>query len=103
MKKTNPSYGIATTFLGLIICAMSLLVSMPAKAQWSHKEGDPAPDVIESHLVQPFTKAEWEASNFASDKEVQWFRDAKYGMLLQFGDLQQNSWVRFGSGELPSV
>ena len=38
-----------------------------------------------SILVQPFTKAEWDASNFAPAKDLQWFRDAKYGMFIHFG------------------
>jgi alpha-L-fucosidase len=39
----------------------------------------------ESFLVQPFTEAEWDASNFALPEDVQRFRDAKYGMFIHFG------------------
>ena len=53
-------------------------------AQWSHKKGDPEPHPP-GHLVQPFTKAEWEASNFAPPESLEWFRDAKYGMFIHFG------------------
>lgn len=35
--------------------------------------------------VQHFSKAEWDASNFATPQEMQWFRDAKYGMFIHFG------------------
>ncbi|MFO1530225.1 MAG: alpha-L-fucosidase [Kiritimatiellia bacterium] len=59
-------------------------LSLPSSAQWSHKEGDPAPPAG-GILVQPFTKADWEASNFAAEKDLQWFRDAKYGMFIHFG------------------
>jgi alpha-L-fucosidase len=55
-----------------------------ASAQWSHKEGDPMPHPPGA-LVQPFTKAEWDASNFAPTKDLQWFRAAKYGMFIHFG------------------
>ena len=69
----------------IIAVLFSLWVfSQPAEAQWSHKEGDPAPPA-EGFLVQPFSKTEWEASNFAPDKDLRWFRDAKYGMFIHFG------------------
>jgi alpha-L-fucosidase len=69
----------------MYLALVSLLAfSLPASAQWSHKDGDPMPAQA-GHLVQPFTKAEWEASNFASEKDLQWFRDAKYGMFIHFG------------------
>jgi alpha-L-fucosidase len=29
--------------------------------------------------------ADWDASNFAAEKDLQWFRDAKYGMFIHFG------------------
>jgi alpha-L-fucosidase len=61
-----------------------LTLDYPAGAQWSHKEGDPMPHPA-GHLVQPFTKAEWDSSNFAPAKDLQWFRDAKYGMFIHFG------------------
>ena len=63
--------------------AGSLLLTT-AHAQWSHREGDPEPHPP-GKLVQPFTQAEWEASNFAPAKSVEWFRDAKYGMFIHFG------------------
>lgn len=55
-----------------------------ASAQWSHKQGDPMPHPA-CILVQPFSKDEWDASNFAAAKDLQWFRDAKYGMFIHFG------------------
>ncbi len=68
---------------------------------------------LESHLVQPFTEEEWDASNFASQADLQWFRDAKYGMFIHFGLSTHNkvdvSWGSchtrkapdFGAGPVP--
>jgi alpha-L-fucosidase len=53
-------------------------------AQWSHREGDPEPHPP-GKLVEPFTQAEWDASNFAPPEALEWFRDAKYGMFIHFG------------------
>ncbi len=84
---------IKTTSLAMIVLAMAL--SVTAFAQWSHKEGDPMPE-SSGKLVQPFTQAEWDASNFATEKDMQWFRDAKYGMFIHFGlsthDDKELSW-----------
>jgi alpha-L-fucosidase len=60
------------------------LLLTTTQAQWSHKEGDPEPHPP-GHLVQPFTKAEWNASNFAPPESVEWLRDARYGMFIHFG------------------
>ncbi len=43
------------------------------------------PQDVEPHLVQRFPNVEWEASNFAMPADLQWFRDAKYGMFIHFG------------------
>lgn len=77
MNKQNHSSSITTL-------ACLVFLSHPVIAQWSHKEGKPIPAVA-SHLVQPFTKAEWEASHFAEESEFQWFRNAKFGMFIHFG------------------
>jgi alpha-L-fucosidase len=63
---------------------MGIALNQPALAQWSHREGGPMPGPA-GLLVQPFTRAEWDASNFAATKDVQWFRDAKFGMFIHFG------------------
>jgi alpha-L-fucosidase len=73
-----------TTRNALFLAALLLASTRSVMAQWSHKEGDPKPPA-EGFLVQPFTKAEWDASNFAPAKDLQWFRDAKYGMFIHFG------------------
>ena len=36
-------------------------------------------------LTQNFSRFEWDASNFASEEELKWFRDARYGMFIHFG------------------
>lgn len=64
--------------------AASVLVTRTTMAQWSQREGDPVPKVA-GHLVQPFKRAEWESSHFAEEKDLQWFREAKYGMFIHFG------------------
>ena len=61
-----------------------LLLAPPTHAQWSHRAGDPAPPMT-GHLVQEFSAAEWDASTFASAADLQWFRDARYGMFIHFG------------------
>jgi alpha-L-fucosidase len=66
----------------IVLCVLSI---HPVWAQWSRKEGDPKPPVQQHYLVQPFTKAEWETSNFAKEQDLQWFRDAGYGMFIHFG------------------
>jgi len=43
------------------------------------------PPDVPAHLVQTFTDAEWETSNFAAPADLQWFRGAKYGMFIHFG------------------
>lgn len=70
------------TSIATLACVVS--IGHPARAQWSHKEGDPMPPVA-PHLVQPFTNTGWAASHFADGKNLQWFRDAKYGMFIHFG------------------
>ena len=68
--------------LGSLLGILSL--NQPAFAQWSHREGDPKPPT-DGLLVQPFSTAEWDASNFASTHDLKWFRDARYGMFIHFG------------------
>jgi alpha-L-fucosidase len=68
----------------LAVCALGMTLNQSVSAQWAHKEGDPMPH-SEGYLVQPFTKVEWDASNYAPEHDIQWFRDAKVGFLAQFG------------------
>jgi alpha-L-fucosidase len=73
-----------TTRNAFFLATLLLAITRSVMAQWSHKEGDLKPPA-EELLVQPFSKADWDASNFAPAKDLQWFRDAKYGMFIHFG------------------
>lgn len=60
------------------------IICNPAYSQWSVIEGQN--DKSAPHyLLHNFTQQEWNSSNFASEKELEWFRDARYGMLICFG------------------
>jgi alpha-L-fucosidase len=79
-----------SSFIRMLIIAATIgfFLNQTAADQWSHKDGDPMPAAPKDQaglLVQSFTKPQWEASNFASEKNLQWFRDAKYGMFIHFG------------------
>jgi alpha-L-fucosidase len=60
------------------------LLVTPLSAQWSVLKGDPRPKKP-AHLYQEFDRKDWDASNFASKKNLKWFQDAKYGMFVHFG------------------
>ena len=64
-------------FLGIFMPYLSI-------AQWSVVTTELEKDAA-WYLVQKFTPEEWTASNFASDEEMQWFKDARYGMFIHFG------------------
>jgi len=68
-------------YLCLIFFVFSSLVS---KAQWS-VIGEDTTKHVRWNLLQKFTPEEWKASNFASEKEMEWFNDARYGMFIHFG------------------
>lgn len=57
---------------------------MPLHAQWSVLEDDPRSRNPE-FIYQVFPKDDWNKSNFAAEKDTQWFRDAKYMMFVHFG------------------
>jgi len=61
-----------------------IVLMAPAHAQWSVIEDDPRPR-NPARLFEVFSREDWEKSNFATEDELQWFRDAKYGMFLHFG------------------
>jgi alpha-L-fucosidase len=52
---------------------------------YSYREDFPEPAFKNPIMYQPFTREEWAGSNFASEEELQWFRDARYGMFIHFG------------------
>jgi len=65
--------------LVFLLCNVSELF-----ACWSVLEDDPRPREP-MKLYQVFTKEQWKASNFAKEEDLQWFRDAKFGMFIHFG------------------
>ncbi len=61
-------------------------------AQWSVKESELQNNLLleeihqtEPQLVHIFPDKEWDQSNFASAEDMEWFKDAKYGMFIHFG------------------
>jgi alpha-L-fucosidase len=69
------------TFLLLIIILTGL---NSIKAQWSILETDTTKNVP-YYLTQKFSTSEWNASNFASEGEMKWFNEARFGMFIHFG------------------
>ena len=61
-----------------------LIGATSTKAQWSIK-GETTDKKANWYLLQKFTPEEWDASNFATAKEMEWFNDARYGMFIHFG------------------
>ena len=71
----------------IIFPALLMLMCSTIHAQWSVLEGDPrlATQKDDWNLYQPFTRDEWNASNFAKPEDMKWFNDARYGMFIHFG------------------
>ncbi|MBD0824633.1 alpha-L-fucosidase [Aestuariibaculum marinum] len=53
-------------------------------AQWSIRGNKTDKNARWNH-IQFFSEEEWDASNFSSEKDMQWFNDARYGMFIHFG------------------
>lgn len=62
-----------------------LLLAFQANAQWSVLDTINLKQKEAAFLYQPFSKAEWDASNFAKPEDIKWFNDARYGMFIHFG------------------
>lgn len=60
-------------------------------AQWAIKESQFKGSHLESihtkhpYLVHVIPDQEWDSSNFATNEDIQWFKDAKFGMYIHFG------------------
>lgn len=88
-----------------------LLVTESLFAQWTIKEsqlpGSNLEEIIKTkpYLVQVVPDAEWDGSNYASKEDLQWFKDAKYGMFISFGLStfvnKELSWGIIGDRVLP--
>ncbi len=61
-----------------------VVLNSSLSAMWSVLEDDPRPR-NPSHAFEVFSEEDWNKSNFAPPEEIQWFRDAKYGMFVHFG------------------
>ncbi|MDX6765299.1 MAG: alpha-L-fucosidase [Candidatus Methylacidiphilales bacterium] len=72
----------STPVLGIIVVLLTLHSNL--QAMWSVLEDDPRPR-NPKHAFEVFSKDAWNRSNFATPQEMQWFRDAKYGMFVHFG------------------
>ena len=70
-----------TKYLWIII---SLLIVNQLFGQWSILDSESKAEEP-FYLQQKFSKERWNASNFASEKDLEWFKDAKYGMFIHFG------------------
>lgn len=68
----------------MLLGAVLLASTAPLFAMWSVTDDDPRPR-NPRHAFDVFSKEAWKQSNFASAEELQWFRDAKYGMFVHFG------------------
>ncbi len=64
--------------------ALCLTLNPTLQAMWSVLENDTRPR-IPAHAFEVFSQKTWNKSNFATPEELQWFRDAKYGMFVHFG------------------
>lgn len=68
-----------------------LFIAGVAQAQWSIPARELPGSNLEQisktspYLVQIIPDDEWSRSNFATTEELQWFKEAKYGMFISFG------------------
>jgi alpha-L-fucosidase len=81
----NATGGLRMKHVGcMLILFAAMFHSTQVFAQWSILKDDPRAR-NPGHHFQVFTQEDWNKSNFASEKDIQWFRDAKYGMFIHFG------------------
>ena len=76
---------------GIILGTLLALPFQKISAQWSIRQSDLPGSNLERmavrnpYLVHVIPDKEWDSSNFASEKDLQWFKDAKFGMFIHFG------------------
>ncbi|MEI9958894.1 MAG: alpha-L-fucosidase [Ferruginibacter sp.] len=63
---------------------ITLCFTVSVQAQWSVLNTDSVPKGT-AFKYQPFSKEEWNASNFATPAQMKWFQNARYGMFIHFG------------------
>lgn len=75
----------------ILILAGLMWVTNTASAQWTIKEsllkGSNLETVLKTnpYLVHVVPDKEWDSSNYAAPEDLQWFKEAKYGMFISFG------------------
>lgn len=79
----------------LALLAFLTLIPFAAHAQWSvpvntgqrpqdtYAPGDPL-SRMPGHMMQPFTRAEWDKSSFAPPAAIEKWKDVRYGMFIHF-------------------
>lgn len=67
-----------------LVSIIVLIGYFQVNAQWSILENDTSKQAL-YYLLQKFTPEEWNASNFASEEDLEWFTAARYGMFIHFG------------------
>lgn len=68
-----------------LLLTITLIFVQQLVAQWSVIEGDDSKKEMPFYLTQKFTREAWNNSNFASEKDIKWFNEARYGMFIHFG------------------
>jgi alpha-L-fucosidase len=66
------------------VCFVLLIGISSVNAQWSVL-GETTTKEADWQRYQMFTPEQWNASNFATEQEMEWFNDARYGMFIHFG------------------
>jgi alpha-L-fucosidase len=63
---------------------LTFVANLASQAQWSIL-GEDTTKHADWNLLQKISPEEWKVSNFATEKEMQWFNDSRYGMFIHFG------------------
>lgn len=73
-----------------MVAQLSLL-AVTVQAQWTVKQSDFVGSTLEQvyqaspYLVHIVPDEEWDNSNFADKKDMEWYEDACYGLYVHFG------------------
>ncbi|MFV0375764.1 MAG: alpha-L-fucosidase [Mangrovibacterium sp.] len=84
LSSSNHQFVLSSTKTLVLVLLFTIVGIHSANAQWSVK-GQTTDKDARWNLLQMFSEDEWNASNFATDEEMQWFNDARYGMFIHFG------------------
>jgi len=84
----NVSYKKLLLPVSLVLFSLSFQL---ANGQWTVRESALKESSLKKvhqtdpHLVHVIPDKEWDQSNFASAEDLEWFKNAKYGMFIHFG------------------